>query len=247
VSGSTAWPDLHCASRELADAYERRCAEFGRGTPGALALRLRELRWARTPDVQAALDAWRGGGDPYSAAIEFGEHHQLSLASARDAALNVVLARGGFERLPPGEVDAVWHWGMVRSLGGPDLRELFLGEHPRFETALPFLLDDFSERERARLRAPRDPWEMVALGRVAASTRDAALVALYTRAWRAWPPAAEGWLDTFFRGVVVDGLIDVGPLRVDGVPWKDAEISLERDGPGGPARATGSRRSSRPR
>jgi hypothetical protein len=54
-------------------------------------------------------------------------------------------------------------------------------------------------------------------------------------------------LDTFFRGVVIDGLGDVGPFRSHGVPWKDGEISLERDGPGGPARASGSRRSSQPR
>jgi len=247
VSGSTAWPELHCASRELADAYERRCAELARGEPGALALRVRELRWHRAPaGVQGALDAWRGGGDPYSAAIEFGEHHQLSLAKVRDTALDVVFSRGGFDSLPPGEVEAVWHWGMVRSLGGPDLRELFLGAHPAFETALPFLLDDCSPTERARLRPPRDPWEMVALERVAASTRDAALIDLYTRSWLAWPPDAEGWLDTFFRGVVVDGLVDLGPLRLEGVPWKEDEISVERDGPGGPARVTGSRRSSQP-
>ena len=188
--------------------------------------------------AQEALDSWRGGGDPYSAAIELGEHHQLSLAKVRDAALDVVIARGGFGTLPPGEIDAVWHWGMVRSLGGPDLRERFLHEHPVFETALPFLLDDFSARERARLRPPRDPWEMIALERVAASTRDAALIELYARAWLHWPSSAAGWLDTFFRGVVLDGLIDFGPLRVSGVPWKDGEVSLERDGPGAPARVS---------
>jgi hypothetical protein len=77
---------------------------------------------------------------------------------------------------------------------------------------------------------------MVALERVAASTRDAALVDLYTRAWLHWPWTSEGWLDTFFRGVVVDGLIDFGPLRVTGVPWKDGLVSLERDGPGAPVR-----------
>ena len=61
----------------------------------------------------------------------------------------------------------------------------------------------------------------------------------FERVWGAWAPAgACAWLDTFFRGVVCDGLADVGPLRVDGVPWKDEEISLERDGPGGPARVT---------
>jgi hypothetical protein len=239
VSGSTAWPELHCASRELADAYARRCAELARGKAGALALRIRELRWQpATIAVQIALDGWRGGGDPYTAAIEFGEHHQLSMAKVRDTALEVVFARGGFDSLPPGEVEAVWHWGMVRSLGGPDLREPFLREHPVFETALPFLLDDFSPRERARVGPPRDPWEMIALERVAASTRDAALVELYTRAWLQWPPTAEGWLDTFFRGVVVDGLIDLGPVRLTGVPWKDELLSLERDAPGVPVRVT---------
>ena len=61
----------------------------------------------------------------------------------------------------------------------------------------------------------------------------------FDRTWSAWAPVgACAWLDTFFRGVVCDGLADVGPLRVDDVPWKDEEISLGRDGPGGPARAT---------
>ena len=36
----------------------------------------------------------------------------------------------------------------------------------------------------------------------------------------------------------VDGLIDFGPIRVDGVPWKDELVSLERDGPGAPVRVT---------
>jgi hypothetical protein len=54
-------------------------------------------------------------------------------------------------------------------------------------------------------------------------------------------------LDTFFRGVVIDGLIAVGPLSIHGMPWTDEEISLKRDAPGGPARASGSQRSSQPR
>jgi hypothetical protein len=78
---------------------------------------------------------------------------------------------------------------------------------------------------------------MTAVERVAASTRDEALI-------RRFAPVT---IDTFFRGVVVDGLVDVGPLRVHGVPWKDDEISLERAGPGGRVRVTGSRRSSQPR
>ena len=44
----------------------------------------------------------------------------------------------------------------------------------------------------------------------------------------------SAWLDTFFRHVVIDGLVDVGPLLVEGVPWKEEEISLERGGPGAP-------------
>ena len=58
-----------------------------------------------------------------------------------------------------------------------------------------------------RRRARRGRW-LRARGGVAASTRDAALIARFT-------PVS---LDTFFRGVVIDGLVDVGPLRVDGVP-----------------------------
>ena len=63
--------------------------------------------------------------------------------------------------------------------------------------------------------------------------------ARFARAWTQWAPAgACAWLDTFFTGVLQNGLVDVGPLRVDGVPFKDEEISWERDGPGGPVRAT---------
>ena len=243
MSGSTAWPEwfarhaprLHTRSRTLAEAYAACWFEVYRDAPGDLGLKLREYRWMRSPyGVQEKLDAWRGGGDPYSAAIEFAEHHPLSLWRVREAALDYVLARGGFDALPPGEQEAVWHWGMVRSLGGPELRDAFVREHPRFETALPFLLDDFGPRERAALPAPRTAWEMIALERVAAATRDPALIARF----------APVSLDTFFRGVVIDGLVDVGPLHVDGVPFKDGEISLGRDGPGGPARASESRRSS---
>ena len=174
VSGSTAWPELHCASRALADAYARRCAELARGEPGALALRVRELRWHRAPaGVQGALDAWRGGGDPYTAAIEFGEHHQLSMAKVRDTALDVVFSRGGFDALPPGEVEAVWHWGMVRSLGGPDLRELFLSAHPalRDRAAVPArrLLPARARRAASR-RATRGRWSRWSASRRAPAT-----------------------------------------------------------------------------
>jgi hypothetical protein len=229
---------LETSNRALAEAYAACWFEVFNDRPRDLGLQLRDLRWMRSPaGVQEKVDAWRGGGDPYSAAIEFGEHHQLSLYGMRDRALDHVFTRGGFDALPPDQEEAVWHWGMVRSLGGPDLRDAFLEQHPRFESALPFLLDDFGARERAALVQPRTPWEMTALERVAASTRDAALISRFT-------PVS---LDTFFRGVVIDGLVDVGPLRVHGVPWKDEEISLERAGPGGPARASESRRSSQPR
>jgi hypothetical protein len=246
VSGSTAWPEwfarhaprLETPNRALAEAYAACWREVYDDAPRDLGLQLRDYRWMRSPyGVLERVDAWRGGGDPYSAAIEFGEHHQLSLYGIRDRALDHVFTRGGFDALPPNQEEAVWHWGMVRSLGGPDLRDAFLAAHPRFENALPFLHDDFGPRERATLPPPRTQWEMTALERVAASTRDEALI-------RRFEPVT---LDTFFRGVVVDGLVDVGPLRVHGVPWKDDEISLERAGPGGPARVTGSRRSSQPR
>ena len=237
MSGSTAWPEwfarhaprLETPNRALAEAYAACWFEVFNDAPRDLGLQLRDYRWMRSPyGVQDKLDAWRGGGDPYSAAIEFGEHHQLSLYGVRDRALDHVFTRGGFDSLPPGEQEAVWHWGMVRSLGGPDLRDAFLQAHPRFETALPFLLDDFTARERAAIVQPRTQWEMAALERVAASTRDAALISRFT-------PVS---LDSFFRGVLLGGLADVGPLRVDDVPFKDEELGLERDGPGGPARAT---------
>jgi hypothetical protein len=246
VSGSTAWPEwfarhaprLETSNRALAEAYAACWLEVYNDAPRDLGLQLRDWRWMRSPyGVQERLDAWRGGGDPYSAAIEFGEHHQLSLWRARETALDYVFTRGGFDSLPPNQEEAVWHWGMVRSLGGPDLRAEFLSAHPRFESALPFLLDDFGPRERWELVQPRTQWEMTALERVAASTRDDALIGRFT-------PVS---LDTFFRGVVIDGLVDVGPLQIHGVPFKDEEISLERDGPGAPARASGSRRSSQPR
>jgi hypothetical protein len=246
VSGSTAWPDwfarhaprLETPNPKLAEAYASAWFAVFNDKPRDLGLQLRDARWMRAPyGVQERLDAWLAGGDPYSAAIEFAEHHQLNLYAVRDRALDYVFTRGGFDRLPPDEEEAVWHWGMVRSLGGPDLRDAFLRAHPRFESALPFLYDDFGPRERAALPPPRTPWEMAALERVAASTRDEALIRRFT-------PVS---LDTFFRGVVVDGLVDAGPLRVHGVPFKDEEITLERDGPGGPARASESRRSSPPR
>ena len=69
----------------------------------------------------------------------------------------------------------VWHWAMVNSLGGPDLRaELVrstcttgffrsVGAAPiksvlGFEAALPFLYDDFGPRERAALARAVDAW-----------------------------------------------------------------------------------------
>jgi hypothetical protein len=219
-----------------------------------LALKLRELRWMRAvAGVEARLAGWDGAGDPYTPAIELGEHHQVSLFAAREAALDAVVARGGFGAVPTRLDQAVWHWGMVLALGGPDLREAvaakFLHDgyfrdapHITWTAALPFLLADFGERERLGLAQAVDAlrlgndvetsWVLHALARVGFAGR-------FERIWSAWAPVgACAWLDTFFRGVVCDGLADVGPLRVDDVPWKDEEISLERDGPGGPARAT---------
>ena len=142
---------------------------------------------------------------------------------------------------------------MIRSLGGPDLRdalaERFLHDgyfrdapHITWTAALPFLHADFSARERmglaqavAALRLRSDvetSWVLHALAKVG-------LADPFAHVWSVWAPVgACAWLDTFFRGALVEGLADVGPLRVDGVPWKENEISLERDGPGGPARVT---------
>jgi len=248
-------PRLQTVSTQLASVYGYRWFVVYRDTPGALALKLRELRWMRSPvGVQEKVDAWRSGGDPYSPAIEFGEHHQLSLAKVREAALDFVLPRGGFSDLPPEVDEAVWHWGMVRALGGPDLGGRFRELHPTFSSPLPFLLDDFTPREQAVLlkAAPgshtETSWLLHALGRTAMSTGDRALLERFSALWAGWTTLQVGgiagdafdsaWLDTFLRSVVLDGLVDVGPLRLEGVPWKEAEISLERDGPGGPVRVT---------
>jgi hypothetical protein len=109
-------------------------------------------------------------------------------------------------------------------------------------------------------------WVLHALGAVASRTGEVPLRERFARVWTQWtashlalgyPMVAEhfhpetgrpyrlicdyfhsAWLDTFFRHVVVDPLADVGPLLVEGVPWKEEEISLERGGPGAPGSAT---------
>lgn len=247
-------PRLTTDSPALAERYALQWFALYADGPGPLALTLRELRWMRAlSGVEARLAAWDGAGDPYTPAIEIGEHHQLSLFAAREAALDAVVARGGFAAVPPRLDQAVWHWGMVRSLGGPDLQDAvaarFLHDgyfrdapHITWTAALPFLLADFGERERLGLAQAVDAlepgsdietsWVLGALARVGFAAR-------FARAWTQWAPVgACAWLDTFFRGVVLNGLVDVGPLQVDDVPFKDEELSLQRDGPGGPARAT---------
>jgi hypothetical protein len=254
-----AWLDRHAPrlttdSAALAERYAAQWFALYADGPGPLALKLRELRWMRAPArVEARLAAWNGAGDPYTPAIELSEHHQVSLYAARAAALDAVVARGGLRAVPTRLDQAVWHWGMVRSLGGPDLGAAvaarFLhdgyfrdGPHITWTAALPFLLADFGPRERLGLARAVDvlrlssdvetTYVLLALARLGFAAR-------FARAWTEWAPVgACAWLDTFLRGVVLGGLADVGPLRVDGVPWKDAEISLGRDGPGGPARAT---------
>ncbi|MDA0138558.1 hypothetical protein [Solirubrobacter deserti] len=247
-------PRLTTDSAALAERYAAQWFALYADGPGPLALKLRELRWMRAlSGAEARLAVWDGAGDPYTPAIELGEHHQVSLFAAREAALDAVLARGGFSAVPTRLDQAVWHWGMVRSLGGGDLRDAvaakFLHDgyfrdqpHITWTAALPFLLDDFGERERMGLAQAVDAltlssdiettWVLLALVRVGFAAR-------FARSWSAWAPTgACAWLDTFFRGVVCDGLADVGPLRVDDVPFKEEELSLERDGPGGPARAS---------
>ena len=246
-------PRLTTDSAALADRYAAQWFALYADGPGPLAFKLRELRWMRAVSgVEERLAGWDGAGDPYTPAIELGEHHQVSLYAAREAALDAVVARGGFGAVPTRLDQAVWHWGMVLALGGPDLREAVAAKfsrdgyfrdapHITWTAALPFLLADFGERERLGLAQAVDAlrlgsdvetsWVLHALARVGFAGR-------FERLWSAWAPVgACAWLDTFFRGVVCDGLADVGPLRVDDVPWKDEEISLERDGPGGPARA----------
>src|SRR5262249_12597154 len=70
-------PRLEAESRELAEVYAYRWFVVYREMPSpptALALQLREWRWMREPAVQGRLDGWRGAGDAYTPAIEFGEH-----------------------------------------------------------------------------------------------------------------------------------------------------------------------------
>jgi len=247
-------PKLTTDSRALADRYAARWFAVYTDGPGPLALKLRDLRWMRdVRGVEDKLARWDGAGDPYTPAVELGEHHQVSLFAAREAALDAVVARGGFSAVPPRLDQAVWHWGMVRSLGGPSLagpvaarflHDGYFRDAPTISwtAALPFLLDDFGERERLGLAQAVDAlvlrsdvetsWVLHALGRIGWADR-------YARVWSVWAPTgACAWLDTFFRDVAGAGLAAVGPLRLDGVPWKDAEVSWERDGPGGPARVT---------
>ena len=205
-------------------------------------LQLREARWMREPrgvqDTLERLGAQRRrlrsyAADPITPAIEFAEHHPLTLYEARDAALSYVLGEGRSARLEGGDLDAfpvtvgswvtgteyapdffaevgwdhtrserflprpalpragepddapltrlqrvdtdVWHWAMVKSIGGPDLRDelvrihlhdgLFrsVGAAPitnvlNFEAALPFLYEDFGPGERAALARAVDGW-----------------------------------------------------------------------------------------
>ena len=95
-----------------------------------------------------------------------------------------------------------------------------------------------------------------ALGAVASRTKEEPLRARFARAWTQWtashltlgePLVVEhfhpdtgrpyrlipdyfhsAWLDTFFRHVVMEPLVDTGPLLIEGVPWKEGEVSLER-------------------
>lgn len=247
-------PRLTTGSPALAEMYAARWFALYVDGPGPLALKLRELRWMRAVHgVEERLARWDGAGDPYTPAIELGEHHQVSLFAAREAALDAVVARGGFSAVPNRLDQAVWHWGMVRALGGPELagpvaarflRDGYFRDAPTISwtCALPFLLDDFGARERMGLAQAVDAltlrsdvetsWVLHALGRLGWADR-------YARVWSAWAPTgACAWLDTFFRDVAGAGLADVGPLRLEGVPWKDEEVSWERDGPGGPARVT---------
>jgi hypothetical protein len=169
VSGSTAWPEwfarhaprLETPDRALAEAYAACWFGVFNDKEQDLALWLRDVRWMRSPaGVQERLDAWRGGGDPYTAAIEFAEHHPLRLAEARNAALELVLAGRGRT--------------MRHALG--------LSDEP--------------------------------------------------------PPEPERpWLDAFFRDPPAG-------VRLEGVPFKDGEISVERSPRAAPRRSSGSRRSS---
>jgi hypothetical protein len=214
----------------------------------------------------------------------------------------------------------VWHWAIVKALGGPDLRSELArthlhdgffrsaGEHGpitsvlSFEAALPFLYADFGPRERSALARAIDAWSapkglystapdcpayspenafrgysypccwngpvwnyatswvLHALGAVAQRTADPALRERFARVWTQWtashlalgePLVVEhfhpetgrpyrlipdyfhsAWLDTFFRHVVLTPLVDAGPLLVEGVPYKETEVSFERGVPG---------------
>jgi hypothetical protein len=97
-------------------------------------------------------------------------------------------------------------------------------------------------------------WVLHALGAVASRTREAPLVERFARTWTQWtashlalgyPMVIEhfhphtgrpyrllpdyfhsAWLDTFFRHVALDPLVHV-ELQLDGVPWKEDEITVE--------------------
>jgi len=105
-------------------------------------------------------------------------------------------------------------------------------------------------------------WVLHALGAVASCTKDEALRVRFGRAWIRWtashlssgrPLVVEhfhpetgrpyrvvpdyfhsAWLDTFFRHVVMEPLVDAGPLLVENVPFKEREIRIERGVPGAP-------------
>ena len=98
-------------------------------------------------------------------------------------------------------------------------------------------------------------WVLHALGAVASRTREVALRERFARAWTQWtashlalgyPMVVEhfhpetgrpyrhipdyfhsAWLDTFFRHVALDPLVEV-ELQLDGVPFKEEEITVER-------------------
>ena len=83
--------------------------------------------------VQDTLDAWSRGAlgfpdaDPYTAAIEFAEHHQLRLFEARNAALELVLAGRvpamrhslGLSDEPPPPPERPWLDAFFRGDAGP--------------------------------------------------------------------------------------------------------------------------------
>ena len=112
--------------------------------------------------VEERLARWDGAGDPYTPAIELGEHHQVSLFAAREAALDAVVARGGFGaradpagpgRLALGDGALARRAGPARAVAAKFLRDGYFRDAPHitWTAALPFLLDDFGERERLGL------------------------------------------------------------------------------------------------